>query len=106
MFGIQDALMNVLLAGPAHASRRRPRTKGLVDEVVATQDELLAAAKAWIEANAGDEDAATQPWDRKGYRCPAARRRRPKLAAILPAFPANLRKQVKGADYKAPARRS
>ena len=26
----------------------------------------------------------------------------PKLAAFLPAFPANLRKQTKGADYPAP----
>src|SRR5687767_8125114 len=60
MFGIQDALMGVLLQGP----RMKPaqaKDKGLVDEIVATQDELLPAAKAWIEANAGDEEVATQP---------------------------------------------
>ena len=101
MFGIQDAMMNFLLQGP-RLKPAQAKDKGLVDEVVATQDELIPAAKAWIEANAGDEEAATQPWDRKGYRMPGGTPSNPKLAAFLPAFPANLRKQVKGAAYKAP----
>ena len=50
MFGMYDALMSYLLTGtklkPAQA-----KEKGLVDEVVATQDELVPAAKAWILAN-------------------------------------------------------
>ncbi|AXT86522.1 3-hydroxyacyl-CoA dehydrogenase [Aeromicrobium sp. A1-2] len=101
MFGISDALMKFLLQG----TQMRPSkalSEGLVDEVVATQDELIPAAKAWIEANADNEDAATQPWDRKGYRMPGGLPSNPKLAAFLPAFPANLRKQTKGALYKAP----
>ena len=101
MFGISDALMKFLLQG----QQMRPSkalTEGLVDELVATQDELLPAAKAWIEANAGNEEAATQPWDRKGYRIPGGTPSTPKFAAFLPAFPANLRKQTKGALYKAP----
>ncbi|MGZ5402383.1 MAG: 3-hydroxyacyl-CoA dehydrogenase NAD-binding domain-containing protein [Aeromicrobium sp.] len=101
MFGIQDALMNVLLQGP----RMKPsqaKDKGLVDEIVATQDQLFPAAKAWIDANAGNEEAATQPWDAKGYRLPGGTPSSPKLAQFLPAFPSNLRKQIKGADYHAP----
>lgn len=101
MFGIADALMKFLLQG----QQMRPSkalSEGLVDEVVATQDELIPAAKAWIEANADNEEAATQPWDRKGYRMPGGLPSNPKLAAFLPAFPANLRKQTKGAPYKAP----
>lgn len=101
MFGIQDAMMNFLLQGP-RLKPAQAKDKGLVDEVVATQDELIPAAKAWIDANAGNEEAATQPWDRKGYRMPGGTPSNPKLAAFLPAFPANLRKQVKGAAYKAP----
>ena len=101
MFGLSDALMKFLLQGqqmvPAKAL-----TEGLVDEVVATKDELIPAAKAWIEANAGDAEAATQPWDRRGYKIPGGTPSTPKLAAFLPAFPANLRKQTKGALYKAP----
>ncbi|WP_456696608.1 3-hydroxyacyl-CoA dehydrogenase NAD-binding domain-containing protein [Aeromicrobium sp. P5_D10] len=101
MFGISDALMKFLLQG----QQMRPSkalAEGLLDEVVATQDELIPAAKAWIEANADNEEAASQPWDRKGYRMPGGLPSDPKLAAFLPAFPANLRKQTKGAPYKAP----
>ena len=62
----------------------------------------MPAAKAWIQANR-DDDAATQPVGPHGLqdarRHPAAR---PKLAAFLPAFPALLRKQTKGAVYPAP----
>lgn len=99
MFGIADALMKVLLQGP----RMKPAKAlglGLVDEVVAP-DDLMSTAIAWVEANAGDEEAATQPWDRKGYKMPGGKPTTPSLAAILPSFPSNLRKQVKGADYKA-----
>ena len=101
MFGLQDALLNVLLEGP----RMKPpkaQSVGLVDDVVDTQDELLPAAQAWIESVQGDEDAATQPWDRDGYRMPGGTPSSPKLAQFLPAFPSNLRKQTKGALYKAP----
>ena len=47
---------------------------------------------------------ATRPRTRgtaRATRCPAARRSRPKLAAFLPAFPALLRQQTKGAVYPA-----
>ncbi|WP_027007778.1 3-hydroxyacyl-CoA dehydrogenase NAD-binding domain-containing protein [Conexibacter woesei] len=100
MFGIVDALMQLLLQGqekrPAQALEMR-----LVDEVVPTRDDLLPAAKKWIEANAG-EDFAGQPWDQKGYKIPGGTPSNPKLAMNLPAFPANLRKQLKGANYPAP----
>ncbi|WP_375001533.1 3-hydroxyacyl-CoA dehydrogenase NAD-binding domain-containing protein [Aeromicrobium sp. CTD01-1L150] len=101
MFGLETALMEHLLQG----QQRRPAQaaeKGLVDEVVATQEELLPAAKAWVESVQGDEEAATQPWDRKGYKIPGGTPSSPKLAQFLPAFPSNLRKQTKGAPYKAP----
>ncbi len=101
MFGMYDALMGFLLTGtklkPAQA-----KDKGLVDELVATQEELLPAAKAWILANKDDAEAASQPWDRPGYKMPGGTPSNPKVAAVLPAFPANLRKQAKGADYPAP----
>jgi 3-hydroxyacyl-CoA dehydrogenase/enoyl-CoA hydratase/3-hydroxybutyryl-CoA epimerase len=101
MFGMYDALMTYLVTGskfkPAQA-----KEKGLIDEVVATQDELLPAARAWILANKDNPDAATQPWDRKGYKMPGGTPSTPSVAAMLPAFPANLRKQAKGADYPAP----
>ena len=100
LLGLQPALMDVLLPG----TRFKPAgalEKGLVDEVVATREELVPAAKAWIRAR--------QPRGRRrtpgtpGYKMPGGTPATPKLAAFLPAFPALLRKQTKGADYPAPA---
>jgi 3-hydroxyacyl-CoA dehydrogenase/enoyl-CoA hydratase/3-hydroxybutyryl-CoA epimerase len=97
MLGITDALLRLLLQGqrlkPAEA-----KELGVVDEVVATREELVPAAKAWIKS--GPE--ATQPWDVKGHKIPGGTPSNPKLAQNLPAFPANLRKQLKGANYPAP----
>ncbi|MCD6638970.1 MAG: 3-hydroxyacyl-CoA dehydrogenase NAD-binding domain-containing protein [Nocardioides sp.] len=100
MLGLQSALMDVLLQGP----RFKPaaaKEKGLVDELVATREELVPAAKAWILANKDDENAAINPWDRKGYKMPGGTPRSPALAGFLPAFPALLQKQLKGADFPA-----
>ncbi len=101
MLGIADALLKVLLEGP-RLKPAQAKEIGLIDEVVATQDELIPAAKAWIEANKDNDEAAVKPWDRKGYKMPGGTPKTPAFAANLPAFPANLRKQVKGADYRAP----
>ncbi len=101
MLGLQTALTDVLLQGP----RMKPaqaKEKGLVDELVPSKDDLVAAAKAWVRENEGNPDAATQPWDRDGYRMPGGSPSNPKLAQFLPAFPATLRKQLKGASYPAP----
>ena len=99
MVGIVDALMQWLLQGQRHKPAKAKELK-FVDEIVASRDELVPAAKAWIEAQG--EDFAGQPWDVKGYKIPGGTPSNPKLAANLPAFPANLRKQIKGANYPAP----
>jgi 3-hydroxyacyl-CoA dehydrogenase/enoyl-CoA hydratase/3-hydroxybutyryl-CoA epimerase len=101
MRGLQDALTNVLLEG-RQFSPRQALDRGLVDEVVATPDDLIPAAIAWIEASTGEPSAATQPWDRPGYKIPGGTPSTPALAAMLPAFPATLRKQLKGAPMRAP----
>jgi len=97
LLGIADALMQVLLQGQRHRPQKAQEL-GLVDELVATRDELIPAAKAWIAAN----PEAVQPWDVKGYKIPGGTPATPALAANLPAFPANLRKQLNGANYPAP----
>jgi 3-hydroxyacyl-CoA dehydrogenase/enoyl-CoA hydratase/3-hydroxybutyryl-CoA epimerase len=97
MMGIVNALMQVLLQGQRHRPAKA-KELGLVDDIVPTRDDLIPAAKAWI--NSGPE--ASQPWDRDGYKIPGGTPTTPSLAMNLPAFPANLRKQIKGANYPAP----
>ena len=100
MLGLQSALMDVLLQGtrfkPAEALEKQ-----LVHELVATRDELVPAAKKWILEHRDDAEAAQSPWDRPGYKMPGGTPKSPALAAFLPAFPALLRQQTKGANYPA-----
>ncbi|MFC4224922.1 3-hydroxyacyl-CoA dehydrogenase NAD-binding domain-containing protein [Lysinibacter cavernae] len=101
MLGLERALTTVLLTGTQFGPREA-RAAGLVDEVVASDDELDAAAREWI---AGHPDAA-QPWDVAGFRIPGGAPSTagvvPQLAASLPAYPARLREQLRGANYPAP----
>ena len=97
MLGIQDALTKALLQG----QRLKPAAAldlGLIDELAPTAEAMLETARSWIKAN---PDAA-QPWDVQGHKIPGGTPADPKLAAMLPAFPANLRKQLKGAPMPAP----
>ena len=97
MLGLQDALLKLLLQG----QRLRPAEAlelGILDALAADPAELITTAKAWILASPD----AQQPWDRPGYRIPGGTPATPKLAATLPAFPATLRKQLKGAPMPAP----
>ncbi len=97
LMGIADATMKVLLQGQKYKPRKALEV-GLIHEVVDTVEELLPAARAWIKSNR----EAVQPWDVPKYRIPGGTPTTPALAANLPAFPANLRKQLKGANYPAP----
>ncbi|MEU1072215.1 MULTISPECIES: 3-hydroxyacyl-CoA dehydrogenase NAD-binding domain-containing protein [unclassified Streptomyces] len=97
LMGIADALLKVLLQGTQY-SPRRALENGLVHEVAATPEEMLAKARAFIDAHPESQ----QPWDVPGYRIPGGTPSNPKFAANLPAFPANLKKQLNGAPYPAP----
>ncbi len=97
LLGILAAFTKVLAQGQRY-SPAQALENGLVHELVPSVDELIPAAKAWIAAN----PEAVQPWDVKGYRIPGGTPATPALAVNLPAFPANLRKQLKGANYPAP----
>ncbi|GAA4373493.1 3-hydroxyacyl-CoA dehydrogenase NAD-binding domain-containing protein [Nocardioides caricicola] len=98
LLGLQAGLMDVLLTG-TQFKPSAAKEKGLVDELVATREELVPAAKAWIKAN---PEESQNPWDKPGYKMPGGSPTSPALAGFLPAFPALLRKQTKGAVYPAP----
>ncbi|GAA1361074.1 3-hydroxyacyl-CoA dehydrogenase NAD-binding domain-containing protein [Streptomyces beijiangensis] len=97
LMGIADALLKVLLQGTQY-SPKRALDNGLVHEVAVSTEEMLAKARAFIEANLTSQ----QPWDIKGYKIPGGTPSNPRFAANLPAFPANLKKQINGASYPAP----
>jgi 3-hydroxyacyl-CoA dehydrogenase/enoyl-CoA hydratase/3-hydroxybutyryl-CoA epimerase len=97
MLGIANGFMNVLAQGQRYNPKKALEV-GILDELASSQEEMLDKARAWIAAN----PEAAQPWDKPGYKMPGGSPSSPSLAAVLPAFPANLRKQLKGAPMPAP----
>lgn len=97
LLGVKRALSEVLLTG-----RRYPAshalTVGLVDEL-AERDELLCRAKAWIL----DHPGSAQRWDQPHYQMPGGTPSSERLAAVLPALTAQLRRDLKGAPQPAPS---
>ncbi|WP_043311195.1 3-hydroxyacyl-CoA dehydrogenase NAD-binding domain-containing protein [Pseudomonas sp. ML96] len=65
---------------------------GLIHDIAATPDEMLAKARAWIAAN----PTAAQPWDVKGYKIPGGTPSTPAVAQMLAIAPSVLRDKTKG----------
>ncbi|QIE56129.1 3-hydroxyacyl-CoA dehydrogenase [Pikeienuella piscinae] len=91
LLGLQKALP-ILLEGKHHAPEQALKL-GLVDEIVATREELIPAAKAWIRAN---PEAHQQPWDAKGFRYPGGDATSPQLRPVIQMAPAMLVKKTRG----------
>ena len=66
MLGITEALMGWLLQGQQR-SPAEAHAKGVVDDLVATREELVPAAKAWIREHGDDESAAVDVFFAAGY---------------------------------------
>ncbi|TXS44841.1 3-hydroxyacyl-CoA dehydrogenase NAD-binding domain-containing protein [Streptomyces sp. t39] len=97
MLGVADALRKVLLEGTRYGPARA-LDAGLVDEIAADPADLLARARAFVDAH----PQSAQPWDAPGYRIPGGTPSHPQLAAQLPALPALLKKRTGGAPAPAP----
>ena len=91
LIGLEKALP-ILLEGkpqkPAVALKL-----GMVDAMVATQDELIPAAKAWIKAN---PEAHTQPWDQRGFQYPGGSATAPSIRQTATMAPTMLYKKTRG----------
>ena len=86
LLGIMNGFLNVLSQGQRHNPAKALEV-GIIDELASSPEEMLDKARAWIAAN----PEAAQPWDKPGYKIPGGAPSNPKLAAVLPAFPSNLR---------------
>ena len=97
MLGLQKALSEVILPATKFTVQGALEI-GLINEIVPSIDDLAGAARAWIR----EHPDAAKPWDQKGFRLPGGAPTSPSVAAILPAMPAMLRKQLKGSPMPAP----
>jgi 3-hydroxyacyl-CoA dehydrogenase/enoyl-CoA hydratase/3-hydroxybutyryl-CoA epimerase len=94
LLGLEKALP-YLLEGKKVAPAKA-LAEGMIHDTVATVEELVPNAKAWILSNKDSEEAAVQPWDRKGHRIPGGGASSPKLAQLIMGAPAMLRQQTRG----------
>lgn len=94
LLGLQEALPYLLEGKKVNAAKALKA--GLIDETVDSLDELLPRAKAWILENKANEEAAVQPWDRKGFKIPGGNANSPKLAQVLMMAPPMLRQKTRG----------
>ncbi len=72
---------------------------GIVDELAASTDEMMAKARAFIDANPKSQ----QPWDQKGFKFPGGAPHHLAMAQKLAIAPAMLKQKTKGC-YPAPER--
>jgi len=77
LIGIQKA-MDLITQGK-ELSPAKAREMGLVTDLAANRDELLAKARAWCAAN--PKPAA--PWDTKGFRIPGGDSKSPAVVQVL-----------------------
>ncbi|HHM21419.1 MAG TPA: 3-hydroxyacyl-CoA dehydrogenase, partial [Bacteroidetes bacterium] len=90
LLGLQNGLTYLLQGTQA----RPPKAlkDGLVDEVAATHEEMLAAARKWITENPNP----VQPWDDPHYHLPGGGLMTPSGAQIMMAAIARVRQQTRG----------
>ncbi|RBW51382.1 3-hydroxyacyl-CoA dehydrogenase NAD-binding domain-containing protein [Marinobacter sp. F3R11] len=72
---------------------------GMVDALADSVEEMLAKARAFIEAN----PKCQQPWDKKGFKLPGGAPHHPAMAQKLAIAPAMLKQKTRGC-YPAPER--
>nr|WP_314559946.1 3-hydroxyacyl-CoA dehydrogenase NAD-binding domain-containing protein [uncultured Pseudomonas sp.] len=90
MLGLEKALPYLL-----EGKKVRPQQAlqaGLINELAANREELLAKSRAWILANPD----AKQPWDTKAYQMPGGTPSSPKVAQMLAIAPSILRSKTHG----------
>jgi 3-hydroxyacyl-CoA dehydrogenase/enoyl-CoA hydratase/3-hydroxybutyryl-CoA epimerase len=94
LIGVEKALDIILKS--QRMTPEKALASGLIDEVVDDFEELLPRAKAWIHNNLENLEAATQPWDKKGYKVPGGAINSPRNAQFAAMAPTLLHKQTRG----------
>mgnify|MGYP001495143926 CR=1 FL=1 len=90
MIGLQPSFP--YLSEGTQMNPQAAKAAGIIDDLAADRDEMLAKARAWILAH----PQAKQPWDQPGYKMPGGDPKRPSVAQMLAIAPAILKKQTYG----------
>lgn len=94
LLGLEKALPYILES--KRITPEKALAAGMVDQTVDSIEELVPAAKSWILSQSGDEQAAIQPWDRKGFKVPGGAVNSPRNAQLAVMGPAMLHQKTRG----------
>ncbi|WP_372697447.1 enoyl-CoA hydratase/isomerase family protein [Arthrobacter sp. JSM 101049] len=103
LLGVERSLDELLLGGSSFGTQDAIQ-RGIVDEAVDDEEELIPAARQWLREN----PHAVQPWDADGYRIPGGIPGLPAatgtdaVAAVLQFLPARLRSRRDALHNPAP----
>lgn len=90
MLGLMTALP--LLTEGRRLNPAQAKAQGLIDDLAADRDDLIARAEAWISAN----PSPSQPWERKGFTIPGGDMFAPANAGAIAMFPSMIFKKTRG----------
>lgn len=90
LLGMQEAIG--LISTGKRLKAEKALEKGLLNELVDSEDELAAKAKAWIKAN----PEASQPWDQEGFKIPGGDTEDTANQGLVYFGPVNVMAQTKG----------
>ncbi|MBS3911445.1 MAG: enoyl-CoA hydratase/isomerase family protein [Hydrogenophaga sp.] len=96
LLAAQPYILESKLFGPEEALKI-----GVVHELVATPEDLMPRALAFIDAAQGQPEACLHVWNRKDYKMPGGTPSNPKIAGMLSVAPAVLKQKTRGL-YPAP----
>lgn len=92
--GLEKALP-LILEG-ARLTPEKAMSSGLIEQTVESLDDLLPAAKAWIQEHSNDADAGVQPWDKKGFKIPGGPINSPRNVQLAVMAPTMLNQKTRG----------
>ncbi len=95
LIGLQKAFP-IIMEGKRYAMEQA-LAEGLIDELAEDREDLMARARAWIEAN----PEAAQPWDRTHFKWPGGNPKGPSMLPVWAVAPSLLNKKTRG-NYPAP----
>lgn len=94
LLGLEKALP--YLVEGKRLSAQQAMDAGMIHETVDSLDDLVPAAKRYLKKVKGDESAAVNPWDQKGFKIPGGKASDPRNAQLVMMAPTLLAQQTRG----------
>lgn len=94
LLGLQNALPFLMEGKKVRGVKAKD--VGFIHDTVASKDDLLPKAKAWILENKDNTEAAVQPWDKKGFKIPGGNIMHPSVAQVAMIAPQMLKQKTRG----------